>query len=438
MPRPYTRPELTKSDLTEFQAGKCIMINPELKDIAKALKQTEKRCRTNKLPLSEAQAAWRAVVEESVITASAGKWSAPKRGRFPTSGTTIQVVRLSDDLIGLVCDRQEVNPGRSTTYSLPFITPRARESDLYKWMRRVLEVFWTHLSDDDVYDIKARVDFWAMLRARESNARAGDRDKRRRKALESLYRGEPPEYATEFSTACQKLAEELSNEGQNAINWRTLKQAHPSLSSRYQNEFLLLLDEGRISVQALRTATVDSVFSARFSVWDGAQRVFDDPQLVFDIRNAAIHEEFNQRSQEYVLVSDGLRRVAAKRSHPGTATTIGWLRVHVDDENRVCFVDEVQSDTLEAARRMTGAPVEQFQKACQDWHLHGFATICRWAARIGYRAGIHSQSSASRMPGMSPSERKWNTYYRPIIKRFGLIEQPLQPYPGKIYLEDAR
>ncbi len=431
MPRPYTRPELTKSDLTLFQGGKCIMINPELKDVAKALKQTEKRCRKNKLPLSEAEAAWRAVVEDGVVTATAGEWRAPKLARYPVSGTTIQVVRLSQELVGLVCDRQEVYPGQATAHSVPEITRRVGVRRLLNWMRRVVRVFWTHLSDEDIDAIEAHYAYRVMVSAK-------DRNKERLKAIESLFRGEPPEFATEFNLACRNLAETLSNDGESAITWRTLKQTHPSLSGRYQNELLLLLDDGRVSVDELRAATVDSVFSAHFSIWSGSQRVFDEPQLVFEIRNVGIHEEFRQRGGVYAKVSETLCRVAERREHPGTSTTIGWLRVHVDDENGVCFVDEVQSDTIEEARQMTEAPAELFQKACQNWHLHGFATICRWAARIGYKAGIHSRSSAAQIPGMSPSERKWNTYYRSIIKRFGLIEQSLQPYPGEIYLEEGR
>jgi hypothetical protein len=122
------------------------MINPDLSDIALALRIAEKGCRKNKLPLSDAQAAWRAVYEGDALIAGAGEWSAPKRARYNTAGTVLQIVRLSDDLVGLCCDRQDVFPGQKSSYPVPDLPKRARLPRVFSWLQRALQTFWTHLS----------------------------------------------------------------------------------------------------------------------------------------------------------------------------------------------------------------------------------------------------------------------------------------------------
>jgi len=83
--------------------------------------------------------------------------------------------------------------------------------------------------------------------------------------------------------------------------------------------------------------------------------------------------------------------------------------------------------------RVTAA--KEFAKRCDDWHIHGFATICQWARDIGYRAAMHSRESTKTKPGMTQSDRKWNTYYRPIIKRFGLKSETVDGYPAEIFVQ---
>ena len=171
------------------------------------------------------------------------------------------------------------------------------------------------------------------------------------------------------------------------------------------------------------------------SLWKGAQRLFSWPQVAFSIRCQSIHQQFLKKGGEHGSVSRALKEVAGGPWHPGTRTTIGWLRIHVDDEHELCFVDEVQSDTLEAARMMDEAAAKEFVKQCSDWHVHGFATLCQWAREIGYRAAMHSRKSAMAKPGMTQSDRKWNTYYSPIIKRFGLQIETIDGYPAEIFVQ---
>jgi hypothetical protein len=48
---------------------------------------------------------------------------------------------------------------------------------------------------------------------------------------------------------------------------------------------------------------------------------------------------------------------------------------------------------------------------------------------------MHSPESAGANPGMTPSERKWKTYYAPLIKQFGLKQESVPGYPGPIMIE---
>ena len=205
--------------------------------------------------------------------------------------------------------------------------------------------------------------------------------------------------------------------------------------AKYQPELLSLLENNELSVDQLESVKTATPYALSFSLWTGMQRLFDQPQIAIAMRNPGIHREFRQRGEEYKEVSEKLKKIAGDSWHPGSATTIGWLRVHVDDENKLCFVDEVQSDTLEAAREIDNDAARTFLKQSSDWHTHGFATICQWARDIGYRVAIHSRESAAEKPGMTLSERKWNTYYRPIIKRFKLQNESVESYPAKIWIQ---
>jgi hypothetical protein len=432
MARSFTRPELSANDIDEFQAAKCIMINPDLTDVALALQIAEKGCRKNKLPLDEAQAAWRTVCEGDALTAGAGEWSAPKRARFDTAGTVLQIVRFSDDLVGLSCDRQDVFPGQTSSYPVPDLPKRARLPRVFSWLQSALQIFWTHLSDEEIDSLESQFAYRVMASAKRRKAREVAQ---RKKVLDALYQGPPPEFVTEFNNTCLQIGEELQQTPETSVSWQTLKKTHPSATSRYQTDFLLMLDEGKISIEKLTATTSDTPYRVHFSVWEGPMRIFDEPQLVFEIRNPTIHSRFASMGGAYEDTSYRLKDVAGRDCHPGTATTIGWLRVHVDDDNHLCFVDEVQSDTLEAAYQMEGAAAAEFYKECQDWHIHGFATISRWAAQIGYRAAIHSKDSAMKKDGMTQSDRKWNTYYRAITKRFNLIEEGVAGYPEKIWVQ---
>ena len=439
MARKYTRPELSAEDIELFQPGKCVMINPSLADVALALKKTEKGCRKNKLPLHEAQEAWQSVNDQQALGSGAGEWSCSARFKYGLQGTVFQAVRLSEELVGLFCDRQEVKPGESSSFPVPVFDEQDKQENLTLWLSSVLQVFWMYLSDDEIDQIEQDYVQRVMLNAaisEEKEAIAKARKKElRKKILDSLFRGVVPGFVSIYQESCMRIARELREEGTDNISWNQLKKTQQSLVAKYQPELVQLVENNTISIEKLESVKDKTPYIISFSLWTGMQRLFHQPQIALGIRNPVIHREFNKLGGEHKAISDKLKKTAGVTCHPGTATTIGWLRIHVDDENKLCFVDEVQSDTLEAARQIDNDAANEFLKQCSDWHIHGFATIYQWARDIGYQVAIHSRESAAEKPGMTTSDRKWNTYYRPIIKRFGLKEVSVDDYPAKIWVQ---
>ncbi len=437
MARRFTRPEFSATDLSEFQAARCVMINPTKKDVALALKKTEKRCRKNKLPTQEAERAWETVMEDGELSAGAGQWSCPARFTYGIQGTVLQVIRISDELTGLICDRQDVAAGQSSQYPISSFTKASRRKKPKKWLNGVLQSFWTHLTDEEIEGLEQEVTLLVMEAAAARRVRAANRKAKairlRRKNIRALFRGQTPTFVTEFRESCRRVAEEMRQQAMDAVSWKEFKQWQPSLAARYQPELLTIIENNRIGAEQIASVQIDTPYSLSFSVWEGIQRIFKEPQLVLRIRNTGIHKRFQEQGGEYREVSKKLKAVAAFDYHPGTAYTIGWLRIHVDDDNGLCFIDEIQSDAMEKAREMELKAAKEFVQECKSWHIHGFATVYHWARDIGYKVAIHSRESAKKKHGMTPSERKWNTYYQSIIKRFGLQPVVVKGYPDKIW-----
>ncbi len=430
MARRFTRPEISAIDLKLFQAGRCVMINPTKKDVALALKRTEKRCRKNKLPFQEAERAWESVMEDGELFAGAGQWSCPTRFTYGIQGTVLQVIRISDELTGLCCDRQEVVAGQSSQYQIPCFSKASKRKKPKKWLNSILQSFWTHLSDEEIEGLEREVTLLVMTGVVNRRVKA---IRLRRKNIRALFRGQTPTFVSEFRESCRRAAEEMRQKAMDAVSWKEFKQWQPSLASRYQPELLTIVEDNRIGAEQIESVQIDTPYSLSFSVWEGIQRIFNEPQLVLRIRNADIHKRFQEQGGEYKEVSDKLKLVAAGPWHPGTAYTVGWIRIHVDDDNGLCFVDEVQSDAMEKAREIDLKAAKEFLQECKNWHIHGFATVYHWARDIGYRVAIHSRETANKKLGMTPSNRKWNTYYQTIIKRFGLQPVVVKGYPGKIW-----
>ena len=59
----------------------------------------------------------------------------------------------------------------------------------------------------------------------------------------------------------------------------------------------------------------------------------------------------------------------------------------------------------------------------------------QWVSEIGYDLGINSRESAKASKhGMTPSDRKWNTYYHAFIKRYSMQSTVVDGYPAPIWV----
>ena len=154
-----------------------------------------------------------------------------------------------------------------------------------------------------------------------------------------------------------------------------------------------------------------------------------------------LFREIASKSNAHASLIHFLETQSETSNHPVTKYTVGWLRVHLDDSNKVCFVDEIQSDVIETLYETKQANLQEkitveLIKQLSDWSTHGFNSVQEWATSIGYRTAIHSKESAtaSKTRGMTPSERKWQIYYQTIIHHFKLRLELIPNYPDKIFI----
>lgn len=440
----YTRPELTKADLKAFQVAKYVTLNPKREDVLKALTVAEKSSTKNRLSEQDALAAFDNFTNQNVATTFAGDYYCEPHWRYPVQGTVMQLVRLTDSMTGLICDRQQVAPGQKSNPPLSIepdglLSGKSPLSNL----NRALTFFWPYLPDAALDELHNQCSLYVMSKLvparKEALARQQELIAKRKHSLAELYRNVKPEFTTEFAQHCQTIANDLQQQRIDSITWSDMKKQYPATSSRYKAQLLGILDNNKATVQKLSRAECQTEFDVRLSTWSGDMRLFDVPQLVLQLRNIPVHRRFAEKSQRHREISSEIKGQARQSPHPATENTIGWLRIHIDDENKLCFVDEVQSDALELAlkyshdRRYTEA-AQEFMRDCSPWHLHAFATVYQWANNIGYRAAIHSRESAEKIAFMTRSERKWTSYYSPIIKKFALQRHSVEQYPDKIFI----
>ena len=211
---------------------------------------------------------------------------------------------------------------------------------------------------------------------------------------------------------------------------------------------LEIMDGGVLSTNDLASLPGQSPFRLRFSVWRGAERIFRVPQLVLEVEAYDLLKELRFGTKEQQEVADFIIGTAAYKWHPGQSNCVGWIRVHIDDENKLCFVDEVQSDTVEELSNylrdnMSDISSDQvrcikdYLQAVKHWHVHGMACLIQWVSEIGYELGIHSRESAKVSKyGMTPSDRKWNYYYGALIKRYSMQLVEVEGYPAPICVSE--
>ena len=437
MSRTYLRPGIRASELKELQQGRIVLIDPTTEDVIDALKTVQKRCRKNLLPPENVRDFAAAALAADPPEGWLGDWVCPRKFDYGVDGTCLQIVRLVGGPTACYVERMHLEAGEATKPRVPAIGRRVRSPS--EWLTAVTTVFWTHLSDEELQRQEEWTAGEVLQRyavARDSNAKRART--RRRKQVERLIqqREVRPVFTAELQDALLSVADELEAEGTCTISWHDFKRRWVSVSARYKSELATLWGGRVLDIADLRSAQVVSELDLSLGVWLGAQRIFDTAQLVFRITCAAVHRRLAAGDQEDQRLSGQMQTIAIREGHPGTANMVGWLRVHIDDDARLCFVDEVQSDVMEALLGEADKGSNRAQdlvKELRPWLFHGFATVKRWADALGYRVGIHSRESAHAKAGMTASARKWNVYYQAIIKRFGLVEAKVPGYPKPIF-----
>ncbi|HFD87477.1 MAG TPA: hypothetical protein ENJ35_07370 [Gammaproteobacteria bacterium] len=391
---------------------------------------------------NELESAWWSVVDGANEISCVGEWRCPGYYGYGIRGTVVQFVRIAPDLVGFYLDRQEIPPGACSRFPVSTfassedgqIETDERRKRALDWMSSLLSVFWMYLTDDEIEFVEHR----ALTYVMEETLKRRHKKEAVEHILKSLINAGKPGFVSEFEYACRQIGQSMRKQGVSSIAWKRLQAEYPSVAERYKEQFLPMISGGKLTVEQLEKVKYRSSYEIRLSVWRGGYAIEDVPQLVIEVRNSGIHEGYVEQGGQYEMVSRKLREVAAMPRHPGTENTIGWLRIHIDNEQKICFVDEVQSDALEAALAIGNEPARLFVKECRDWNLHGFATVCKWAMDIGYRAAIHSRESVQARAYMTQSDRKWNTYYRSIIHRFGLKKCVFPGYSMPLWVDRSK
>jgi hypothetical protein len=430
---------LGDNDRKLFGGGCEILLNPEPAQVAEALRKVQAHCRNDLLTEAVVLAVLERVAQRGESSAHAGVRDCPAWFTYGVSSTVIQVARLSDTLIGCSIGRRKVMPGQKGT---PPVAAHPDDSPR-EWLHDVLSTFWTVLDDQQTVAIQRAsvsrsMELAARLSAGESARRAGRVAAMRRMQMRALFTGSQPVYISELKLALKTVAEQLTASGDERITWRAFQQRWPSIGARYRRDLLEIFRQGVATTQALATFSSGSQrYSIAFDFWAGAQTIFATTQLVFQVCSPLLREDAGPVDTAPCPVRESLRAMAEHSPHPVTRDTVGWLRVHVDDHNRLVFVDEVQSDVMELLLQKAAegdAAAAALAKELGDWHVDGFSTVKHWAAAIGYRVAMHSEESAKRIAGKTRSARKWNVYYGSLIKRFGLGAEHYLEYRGDIHV----
>ena len=276
------------------------------------------------------------------------------------------------------------------------------------------------------------------------------------KLIGIMVNGKEPTFVSYWQDNYESILLTLKAEGKGSVSWKELQRRWTSLTATCARHIIPLIKNGAVSLADLADVEPVPMFSLSIGLWTGSQRLFQrNPQLVFRINSQGLYTLFaGENLETRMAVNEALLNVSS--GHPADEWNVGWLRVHKDGANKLAFIDEVQSDALEELRQtyrpckdrqqyltngrkklefLDGQEVRRIERALRPWNLHGFASVKHWAHSIGYRAAIHSRESAQKKPGMTPSDRKWNTYYAPIISQYRLAAESVPGYPAQIMVE---
>jgi hypothetical protein len=428
--------------LNFFGEGAEVLINPDLDQVTKALSKVQARSRKNCLSEQEALAVFRRVAQEGQSNAHAGVQDCPRNFKFGITSTVIQVVRLTDTMIGCSIGRREVQPGEKGLPPVsadPFENPR-------QWLKQIVTTFWTRLDDRQIAMIEKQTVSVAMQLAasrawQDTHTQGTNRAAvKRRLQLDALFRSAQPVYVSELMSELRRAVADLTASGDSEVTWRAVQMRWPSISARYKRDLLGVFRQGIARRQDLADWSIGSPkYYLSFTTWSGSQTIFGGMQIVFQVcsKQLSVAEGVGHRST--FQLRKALRESAERSPHPVTTETVGWLRVHVDDLHKLVFIDEVQSDVMEALLKNAAegdAAAQMFAKDLADWQVNGFSSVRHWAAAIGYRVAIHSEMSLTAVGDRTNSARKRNVYYAALIKRFRFALQMIDGYPAAIFAED--
>jgi len=452
MARDFIRSDMGERLLAELvPANVRVIINPTWDELKAALAKIQSRTRKNGLSVEKLRQIFDISQQTGFFSAAdSSAQVAPSWYGYDYPCTQVAACHLGNGLTGFLLKRTHTPPGDLIPLPLYAAQPTDAFFDPQEWLNSIAMAFWTRLTDEEINHIeRTSLEFAVVIAARNREA-ARQRElmqprnleaiegagKRAKSQIESFFMGVRPSYTTHLAQACRGIADILTREGRETVTWREFKQRWTSIADRYRNDLLPVITNGMIPVMSLSEMRGEPLFSLSFGLWQGSQRIFRAPQLVFRVEALNLLAGLARSNGSLYNIVGMLKQMneAFMKCHPTLKWTAGWIRVHIDDDNRLVFVDEIQSDTLERLRQMEKDHPEscEVEKVLRPWNLHGFASICRWALAIGYSVGTHSEASRNLKAGMTQSARKWNSYYAPVIRLFDLKIENVPGYPAPI------
>jgi len=409
---------LSANEMKQILGRDQILINPSWPQVKKALTTAQARTRINRLPEQAVKQALKQVEGGDKELVTLGVVTCPQKYLYDLRSTVFQAIRITEDLVGVFISRLSAPPGTATTPPLRHTSEKPTQL-----CNEVIDTFWTQLNEEQMDEIRQRRILSLLPRSVTS--------------MEILLGFTRPKFVSEATVALRDLAEKLQQNDLDSMSWAELKKFDQTTTTRFPQVLLSLADGNRITTQSLlEYCDSNQLFGLAYRRWEGPSRIFDAPQLVINVQSPElVRSTLKQLPSNTRLLLQG-----AAAHHPTELYTIGWLRIHFDQTNQIIFIDEVQSDFLEEMRpfQREGRHSDHRRVAmeaaatAEPWARHGVATCLQWAREMGFRLGFHTWDSAGRIHHMTPSPRKWTTYYGKLIKRFNFRPMNVPRYPEKI------
>lgn len=435
MGRKWIRNGISQKEVEFFLERKQVnVINPTWKDVVDAVKKVQSRCRKNifdNKDMNDLKRAFESLKFFDVNMPSVYKeYNCPSHFEHGVSGTVAQFVKINDKVIAFGVARVLVPPGQRSK-------PLVFRGDFMSRYNQIVSNFWTHLKDEEIAHLRREAVSRALLFYYEQQNLKNEESDGIKRSVKLLCNGVLPTFVSELIFFTRTILDKMLGT-KDRIKWSDIKKRYPSETTLYKKELLQIVSDGNIYYKDLRELALNSEFTLSLDVWWGMQRIIDVPQIVFKIQADEIMNHFSKKGGSYRSIILELKKLASGDIlHPCDKHTVGWFRVHIDYKRAIVFIDEVQSDLLEHLESFfkDNKEAQEIRDSLRRWIHHGFVSIRAWATEMSYRVAIHSKESALKKVGMTQSERKWNLYYRPIIKKYGFEEIQVSEYGGNIHIE---